>query len=116
MKSSWRKLRRKFGVPQTLYRDLSEANTTLSKLKNKSSFLVTPWTNYYTNLIPEHAEDRLVVFKPPETSQYFGCIRVKDNTRTIWDVINKEGQYIGRVPAGCRFEAMVVDVKIITPK
>ncbi|KAL6149734.1 hypothetical protein ACJQWK_02580 [Exserohilum turcicum] len=85
---------------------------------DKSSFEITPWIDYYTKIVPKHSEDRLIVFKPPKTSPLIGCIRVrdKDNTkRTLWDVVSKDRHYIGLVPAGCQFEAMVVDAKIITP-
>lgn len=33
-----------------------------------------------------------------------------------WDIVRKEGMYMGSVPAGCPFEAMLVEVKLITPK
>jgi hypothetical protein len=57
------------------------------------------------------------VFKLLKTSALIGCIRVweKDNTIiTLWDIVNKDRQFIRLVPAGCEFEAMLVDAKIIT--
>tara|TARA_R110002003_G_scaffold2994_2_gene24755 strand:+ start:2241 stop:2543 length:303 start_codon:yes stop_codon:yes gene_type:complete len=98
--------------------DKLEADTVQQLRGDKSSFEITSWTEHYANMIPKHSKDRLVVFKPPTTSKFIGCIRVrdKDNTKsTVWDVVSKDGQYIGLVPAGCQFEAMVVDIKIITP-
>jgi len=104
--------------------DLAENDAELIAIAEKrlggdqTSFEITPWTDYYTTIVPKHPEDRLIVFKPPKTSSLIGCIRVrvKDNTKiTLWDIVSKDRQYIGLVPAGCQFEAMVVDVKIITP-
>ncbi|KAF2182613.1 hypothetical protein K469DRAFT_586033, partial [Zopfia rhizophila CBS 207.26] len=80
---------------------------------------VDSWTHYYTDEVPKHAKDRVVVFKAPQSSLRIGCIRVRDKDdikKTVWDVVGREGMYIGLVPAGCPFEAMVVDVKLITPK
>ncbi|KAK7178270.1 hypothetical protein PSPO01_15685 [Paraphaeosphaeria sporulosa] len=86
---------------------------------DESSFDVSPWTNYYADEVPEHTKDRLVVFKAPDLSDKLGCIRVRDKDdikKTVWDVVGKKGPYLGFVPAGSLFEAMVVDVKLITPK
>jgi hypothetical protein len=92
---------------------------------NEFSTEVDSWTYYYTDEVSKHAKDRIVVFKAPESStepessSRIGCIRVRDKDdikKTVWDVVGKEGVYIGLVPAGCPFEAMVVVVKLITPK
>ena len=64
----------------------------------------------------------MVVFKAPQSYDRLVCIRVRDKDdikKTVWDVVGQKGQkgpYIGRVPAGSLFEAMVVVIKLITPK
>jgi translation initiation factor IF-1 len=86
---------------------------------DKSSFEVTPWTAYRAEIVLKHSQDRLVAFKPLKTSALIGCIRVreKDNTTIkLWDIVDKDGQFIGLVPAGCEFEAMLVYAKMIIPK
>lgn len=86
---------------------------------DEGSFEITPWINHNAKLIPDHTKDRLVVFKPPENTEKLGCIRVRDKDNihlTLWDIVQKSGLHVGLVPAGCKFEAMVVDTKIITPK
>lgn len=86
---------------------------------NESSAEVDSWTYYYTDEVPNHSTDRVVVFKAPKSSTRIGCIRVLDKDdikKVVWDVVGREGVYIGLVPAECPFEAMVVDVRLITPK
>ncbi|KAF1953188.1 hypothetical protein CC80DRAFT_596068 [Byssothecium circinans] len=93
---------------------------------NESSSEIDSWTYYYVDMIPAHEKDRIVVFKAPDESfhkpkgsPWFGCIRVLDKddiTKIVWDVVQREEMYIGLVPAGCDFEAMVVVIKLITPK
>ena len=83
------------------------------------------WNYVHTKIIPSHSTERLVLFRPhPPSPDYpptpkIGCIRVRDKddkTKKLWDIVNREGIYMGHVPAGSRFEAMIVDVKLITPK
>jgi hypothetical protein len=81
------------------------------------SFEITPWTKYDAKIVPCHTKDRLVVFRPPKNTEVFGCIRVRDeDNMKLWDVVRDAGLYVGLVPAGCVFEAMLVDTKIITPR
>jgi hypothetical protein len=103
-----------------------EANTTCTKLNSdNSTSKITAWTFYDARLLQPHSKARLVVFKapefaPPVYSKIIGCIRVRtshDTKKTLWDVVNNNGgPYLGLVPAGCQFEAMHVDIRIITPE
>lgn len=34
----------------------------------------------------------------------------------LWDVFDTDGIFIGKVPKDCHFEAMLVDVKMVTLK
>jgi hypothetical protein len=77
------------------------------------------WKYYYTDIIPGHTSERLVVFRPHPPATKLGCVRVlkaENMKEMIWDRYNCEGIYIGRVPAGCPFEAMVVEIKLITTR
>ena len=81
-----------------------------------SSFEVTGWTNHYTALVVEHHTERLIVCRPQSKSRPIGCIRVRDKDDGIlWEIVDKKDVYVGIVPEGCQFEAMFVDVRIITP-
>lgn len=76
------------------------------------------WTSYTVKLMPGYPADRLIVFRPQQSRKLLGCIRVyKAGTTTkIWDVYDTDGTFIGIVPKDCTFEAMVVDIKLITLK
>ena len=77
------------------------------------------WKYYYTDIVSGHTSERLVVFRAQPPSTRLGCVRVlkdQDMKEMIWDRYNCEGIYIGRVPAGCPFEAMVVEIKLITTR
>jgi hypothetical protein len=77
------------------------------------------WKYYHTDIVPGHTSERLVVFRAQPPFKRLGCIRVlKDQNleEMIWDRYNCEGIYIGLVPAGCSFEAMVVEIKLITTR
>jgi len=77
------------------------------------------WTYYHARIVPSHTTERLVVLRPKPKSKVFGCVRVLDeqnNEEMIWEVVQKEGAYIGHVPAQCSFEALLVEVKLITMK
>lgn len=85
---------------------------------DESTLLVSSWTMHGADEVPKHDKDRLVVFKAPDNGDKFGCIRVrteKDITKTEWDKVEAEGPYIGKVPAGCPFEAVFVLEKTVTP-
>jgi len=75
------------------------------------------WTYYYTDEIPKHSKDRIILFRAAASSSRIGCIRVRhkdDMKQIVWDVVGKEGTYIGLVPAYCRTEAMLVDSRFMT--
>jgi hypothetical protein len=76
------------------------------------------WTYCHARIIPSYDADRLVVFRPKPPSKVFGCIRVldKEDTEMIWEIMRQEGAYIGRVPPGSSFEALLVEIKLITMK
>jgi len=93
----------------------------MAKTKFGSTFQnveITPWTFYSTDIVPSHSTDRVVVFRPQSPNHTFGCIRVrkKGNNEKDWDLVAKETVYMGLVGADCRFEAMDVELKLITPK
>lgn len=69
-------------------------------------------------MIQSHPKDRLVVFRPQLSRDLLGCIRVyKPGTTTkLWDVFDTNGTFIGIVPKDCAFEAMLVDLKLLTLK
>ncbi|CEL06323.1 hypothetical protein ASPCAL07429 [Aspergillus calidoustus] len=78
------------------------------------------WTTHNAKLIEGHPTDRLIVFRPQKSSKLLGCIRVYEaettvgKTTKLWDVFEVEGTYIGKIPKDCPFEAMLVEVKLIT--
>jgi hypothetical protein len=75
------------------------------------------WTYYYTRMVPSHTTERVVIFRARSPSKNLGCVRVVDGQEEmIWDVVNSGGTYMGHVPAGCPFEAMLVEIKLITPR
>ncbi|UPX11342.1 uncharacterized protein EKO05_0001949 [Ascochyta rabiei] len=74
------------------------------------------WTYYYTDEIPEHSKDRIILFRASQSSPRIGCIRVRhkeDIKRIVWDIVGKDGIYIGLVPANCPTEAMLVESKFM---
>lgn len=72
--------------------------------------------------------DRIILFKPHKGMSQFGCIRVlrsetadqgeakREKKGPVWDVVRAVGSYVGLVPAGCPFEAMVVQLKFIAKR
>jgi len=76
------------------------------------------WTYYHARLLDGHPKDRVVVFRARSPSTFFGCVRVydKQSKTKLWDIDNQKGLYMGRIPAECRFELMIIEVKFITPK
>jgi hypothetical protein len=77
------------------------------------------WKYYHMDIVSGHTSERLVVFRARPPSKRLGCVRVskdQDLKEMIWDRYNCEGIYIGHVPAGCPFEAMVVEIKLITTR
>ncbi|THC89111.1 hypothetical protein EYZ11_011438 [Aspergillus tanneri] len=75
------------------------------------------WASYNVRLFESALTERLVLFRPPPSSKVFGCIRVRDGQRTVkWEAVRKSGLYMGFIPNGCHFEAMLVDVRLITQK
>jgi hypothetical protein len=76
------------------------------------------WTPYDAKLIDGRPTDRLIVFRPQKLRSHLGCIRVYEagtNTK-LWDVFQAKGSYIGKIPKNCSFEAMLVEVKLITAR
>jgi hypothetical protein len=75
-----------------------------------------------------HPSDRIIIFQPHSGQQMFGCIRVlrseapnqaeatKERKGPVWDVVRAVGSYAGLVPAGCPFEAMLVQVRFIAER
>ena len=66
------------------------------------------------DIVSGHTSERLVVFRARPPSKRLGHVRVskdQDLKEMIWDRYNCEGIYIGHVPAGCPFEAMVVEIR-----
>jgi len=75
------------------------------------------WTPYLAGMISGHHTQRLVVFKAGAGSKFIGCLRVleaQDIKNMIWDKVRCEGIWMGLVPENCPFEAMLVDIKLIT--
>lgn len=70
-------------------------------------------------MVPKSPKKRLVVFRPKLPSRILGCVRVRDaqdQKKKVWDVHNCGGIYMGLVPEECPFEAMVVEIRLITPR
>lgn len=69
-------------------------------------------------MIKEHATDRLIIFRPLRDKRLLGCIRVyrAGSTAKLWDEFDTDGTFIGKIPKGCPFEAMSVEIKLITFK
>lgn len=75
-----------------------------------------------------HPTDRIIIFRPHKGTPKFGCIRVlrsetanqgeatKEKKGPVWDVVRAVGSYVGLVPAGCPFEAMLVQVRFIAKR
>jgi hypothetical protein len=76
------------------------------------------WIPYNLKMIPPHSSDRLIVFRPQRSQRLLGCIRVYKAGTTIkeWDVYDTDGTFIGIIPEDCTCEAMLVEIKLITPK
>ncbi|PYH75348.1 hypothetical protein BO82DRAFT_360095 [Aspergillus uvarum CBS 121591] len=74
------------------------------------------WTPYTIKVVQGIPVDRLVVFRPHESNKLLGCIRVyrAGTTTKLWDVFETDGIFIGKVPKDCAFEAMLVQVKMLT--
>lgn len=74
------------------------------------------WTPHTARLIKGHPAKRLIVFRPWDSQKLLGCIRVYKSGTTVklWDVYDREGTFIGKIPKNCPFEAMLVEVKFIT--
>ncbi|KAK1762500.1 hypothetical protein QBC33DRAFT_281630 [Phialemonium atrogriseum] len=88
-------------------------------------------------LFKAHPTDRVIVFRPQAGLEGFGCIRIRvlkkdeddkhgdrdkqnkhkvTKNATVWEKVRGKGAYIGMIPAGCRFEAMYVDVNLVTKR
>ncbi|KAH7113099.1 hypothetical protein EDB81DRAFT_893819 [Dactylonectria macrodidyma] len=75
-----------------------------------------------------HPTDRIIVFRPLKGKPQFGCIRVlrgetanqddirKDKKGPVWEEKRGGGTFVGLIPAECRFEAMVIEIKFIAER
>ncbi|KAL2367880.1 hypothetical protein BDBG_07304 [Blastomyces gilchristii SLH14081] len=97
---------------------LEKAKELDNELQESQVEIDSQWTPYMVKMIQGHPTDRLIVFRPQTSNKVLGCIRVyKAGTTTkIWDVYDTNGTFIGKVPKNCAFEAMLVEVKLITQK
>lgn len=98
---------------------------------------ISKFTAVTARLFDAHPKDRIVVFRNAQASEFFGVIRVLEKetgdtgstseekhehddtekkSRCIWENVRGRGTFIGLIPAGCRFEAMYVEVKSIILK
>jgi len=79
--------------------------------------LESEWTSYTVRLFDKTTVSRLILFRPLSSSKTLGCIRVISNQNSVkWEVVQKGGIFLGLVPPECTFEAMLVEVKLITQK
>ncbi|KAM4057188.1 hypothetical protein HRG_014840 [Hirsutella rhossiliensis] len=79
-------------------------------------------------IFESHPADRIVVFRPRKGTPKFGCIRVLEREITdqdktarrkkgpVWEEKRGGGSCVGLIPAECRFEAMLVDIKFIAKR
>ncbi|BCR96716.1 uncharacterized protein AKAW2_30035A [Aspergillus luchuensis] len=75
------------------------------------------WTTYTVKLFESSSIQRLIVFRPPSSSRFFNCIRVRNPQGAVeWEVLRKSDTYMGLVPTDCQFEAMLVELKLFTRK
>lgn len=74
------------------------------------------WTSYTAIMIEGHSTDYFIAFRPLSTRNFLGCIRVYRDSYKLWDKHNAGGTWIGKIPKGCPFEAMLVEVKRIKLK
>ncbi|KAL3468749.1 hypothetical protein BJX99DRAFT_105258 [Aspergillus californicus] len=99
---------------------LEKAKELDAKFHDSNVEIDNHWTAHNAKLIEGHPTDRLIVFRPQKSSKFLGCIRVYEagttvgTTTKLWDVFEVEGTYIGKIPRECPFEAMLVEVKLIT--
>ena len=75
-----------------------------------------------------HPSGRIIIFQPHKGQQMFGYKRVlqretanqgeamKERKGPVWDVVRTVGSYAGLVPAGCPFEAMLVQVRFVAER
>ncbi|PKX99507.1 uncharacterized protein P174DRAFT_360918, partial [Aspergillus novofumigatus IBT 16806] len=62
--------------------------------------------------------ERLIIFRPPKSSKYFDCIRVKDGSTGVvkWETLRKTGIWMGVVPINHQIKAMLVKLMMIRRK
>ncbi|KAH8654682.1 hypothetical protein BGZ61DRAFT_203708 [Ilyonectria robusta] len=87
---------------------------------------VSNFTRVLIQLFEPHPTNRVIVFRNREGTEGFGCIRVlkreyngEERHRkvgTVWENVRGKGSYMGVIPAGCRFEAMYVELRLVTKR
>lgn len=73
------------------------------------------WTPYTLRFFDSSPTERLIIFRPPTSSKYFDCIRVKDGSTGAveWEALRKTGIWMGLIPVNCQIEAMLVELMFI---
>ncbi|POR32210.1 Uncharacterized protein TPAR_07591 [Tolypocladium paradoxum] len=91
---------------------------------------ISKFEPFLIQLFHSQVEDRIVIFRHRPSKTLLGCIRVlegdenqkkqddkKQGTETtVWEIMEAKGVYAGLIPAGCRFEAMYVELRLITKR
>ncbi|PYH80611.1 hypothetical protein BO82DRAFT_355324 [Aspergillus uvarum CBS 121591] len=68
-------------------------------------------------MVEGYRNKRVVIFRPAPFDKWLGCIRARNGSNfkeIIWDAVNLENIYMGLLPANCPFEAMLVEIKLVT--
>lgn len=76
------------------------------------------WTSYTLRLFDGWPTERLIVFRPPTSSRFFDCIRIKDGSTggVDWEALRKTGIWMGLIPVNHQIEAMLVELKLVARK
>lgn len=76
------------------------------------------WTSYTLRFFDGLPTKRLILFRPPKSSRFFDCIRVKDGSTGAveWEALRKAGIWMGLVPVNHQIEAMLVELMLIGQK
>ncbi|KAJ9211287.1 hypothetical protein DTO166G4_7120 [Paecilomyces variotii] len=84
-----------------------------SKMEYDSS-----WISYTLRFFDGWPTERLIIFRPPVSSKFFDCIRVKDGSTGAveWEALRKAGIWMGLVPINHQIEAMLVELMLIGRK
>jgi hypothetical protein len=76
------------------------------------------WNSYTLRFFDGWPTKRLIIFRPPASSKFFDCIRVKDGSTGAveWEALRKAGIWMGLVPINHQIEAMLVELMLIGRK